>query len=300
MKTELPKKSASHEQAIYEMRDKILSYCENKVAFIILFGSFARGDWVFDRQTKNHIVEEYASDYDILVITKHKKGMDIKIQLSLEANLSRKLNPEKVKVMGPMKDAHTATLIVESIERVNKELHEGQYFFSDIKREGILLYDSGEYQLVEAGKLPPAEVKQLAERDFQKWFTKGDDFLEFTQFAIQKNKLNPAAFQLHQATERFFFCALLVLTGYKPKTHNIEKLNKLCSAQNNKFLRIFPHGSEQEKECFKLLKTAYIDARYSDDYCITQEQLQYLITRVDILKTTTENICKGWIDGLGK
>ena len=298
MKTELPKKSASHEQAIYEMRDKILAHCEKNVAFIILFGSFARGDWVFDRQYKDHHIEEYASDYDILVITKHKKGVNIKAQLGLEADLSRKLNPEKIKVMGPMKDAHTATLIVESINRVNKELHEGQYFFSDIKREGILLYDAGTHELAEAGKLPPAQMKQIAERDFEQWFTAGAGFLMQCQHALEKEIYNIAAFELHQATERFFFCTLLVLTGYKPKTHDIKRLNKLCSAQNNDFLRIFPRGSEQEKKCFELLKSAYIDARYNKDYSITQEQLQYLITRVEILKTTAENICKGWIGGL--
>ena len=236
---------------------------------------------------------------DILVITKHKKGVNIKAQLGLEAELSRKLNPEKVKVMGPMKDAHTATLIVEPINRVNKELHEGQYFFSDIKREGILLYDSETHELVEAGKLPPAEVKQLAEQNYEQWFTKGEAFLLSYKDTLARKNYNEAAFILHQATERFFFCALLVLTGYKPKLHNIEKLNKLCSAHHHEFLRIFPRGSEQEKECFKLLKTAYIDARYNKDYRITQEQLQYLITRVEILKTTTESICKEWIDGLG-
>ena len=298
MKTELPKKSASHKDAIYEIRDKILSHCEKRVAFIILFGSFARGDWVFDRQYKEHYIEEYASDYDILVITNKSKHISDSETIKLESALERKLSPRIIEVIGPRKHAHTPTLIVECITRVNKKLHEGQYFFSDIKREGILLYDSGTYELAEAGKLPPEKMKQLAEEDFQKWFTAGENFLEITQFAIQKNMLNEAAFSLHQATERFFYCALLVLTGYKPKLHNIEKLNKLCSAHHHEFLRIFPRGSEQEETCFKLLKAAYIDARYNKNYSITQEQLQYLITRVDILKTTTESICKQWIEGL--
>ena len=294
----MPKKSASHEQAIFEIRDKILSHCEKRVAFIILFGSFARGDWVFDRQYKEHYIEEYASDYDILVITNKSKYISDSETMKLEAALEKRLSPRIIEVIGPRKQAHTPTLIVECITRVNKKLHEGQYFFSDIKREGILLYDSGEYELAEAGKLPPEKMKQLAEKDFQKWFEKANGFLEGTEFYLQKNRLNHAAFSLHQATESFFYCTLLVLTGYKPKLHNIEKLNKLCSAHNHEFLRIFPRGSEQEKTCFKLLKAAYIDARYNDNYSITQEQLQYLITRVETLKTTTESICKQWIGGL--
>lgn len=48
MKTELPKKSKAHEASIYAIRDVIIESYKDKIAFIILFGSFARGDWVYD------------------------------------------------------------------------------------------------------------------------------------------------------------------------------------------------------------------------------------------------------------
>jgi uncharacterized protein len=35
---------------------------------IILFGSFARGDWVDDSYTENGTLYQYKSDYDILVV----------------------------------------------------------------------------------------------------------------------------------------------------------------------------------------------------------------------------------------
>ena len=40
------------------------------VEMIILFGSYARNDWVEDIYTEGHITYEYKSDYDILVIVK--------------------------------------------------------------------------------------------------------------------------------------------------------------------------------------------------------------------------------------
>ena len=40
---------------------------------IILFGSYARDEWVEDRYTEGHITYEYISDFDVLVLTRLKK-----------------------------------------------------------------------------------------------------------------------------------------------------------------------------------------------------------------------------------
>ena len=53
-----------------------------------------------------------------------------------------------------------------------------------------------------------------------------------------------------------------------------------------------PKCSDTEKECFDLLCRSYIEARYNKDFSISQEQLEYLISRIDILKDITERLCK--------
>ena len=40
---------------------------------LILFGSYARGEWVEETYTEGHITYEYISDFDILVLTRLKK-----------------------------------------------------------------------------------------------------------------------------------------------------------------------------------------------------------------------------------
>jgi len=40
---------------------------------IVLFGSYARGQWVEHTYTEGHITYEYISDFDILVLTRLKK-----------------------------------------------------------------------------------------------------------------------------------------------------------------------------------------------------------------------------------
>ncbi|MFU7502577.1 MAG: HEPN domain-containing protein [Candidatus Tisiphia sp.] len=51
------------------------------------------------------------------------------------------------------------------------------------------------------------------------------------------------------------------------------------------------HETPEQEECFTLLRNAYVDARYDQDYTISKEQLLYLINRVEELKIVTEKIC---------
>jgi HEPN domain-containing protein len=44
--------------------------------------------------------------------------------------------------------------------------------------------------------------------------------------------LKEAAFLLHQATERYYHSAILVHTGYKQRTHDIELLGNLAGEQH--------------------------------------------------------------------
>jgi hypothetical protein len=96
---------------------------------------------------------------------------------------------------------------------------------------------------------------------------------------------------LHQAVERFYSTTLLVFTGYKGKRHNIEKRGRQVSGYDTAFLKVFPRATKEQDERFKLLKKAYIDARYKKDYKITKKQLEYLAKRVKILQRLTKKIC---------
>ncbi|WP_342279189.1 HEPN domain-containing protein [Candidatus Tisiphia endosymbiont of Myopa tessellatipennis] len=98
-------------------------------------------------------------------------------------------------------------------------------------------------------------------------------------------------FELHQTTESFYNAILLVFSGYKPKLHDIRKLGSIAGNYNEELWQIFPHSSVEQRQCFRLLEQAYVEARYNKDYRITKEQLLYLIDRVKKLKTVTEKIC---------
>lgn len=245
---------------------------------VILFGSHARGTWVEDSRMEGPILVEYISDYDILVIIKRGEERDEDDIESLIENRCKFRTP--------------VTIIVHNIDYVNTRLAEGQYFFSDIKKEGILLYDAGNIELANEKQLTPPEKKEIAQEDFDYWYGDSLDFMKAVIFLANDKALKPAAFMLHQTAERSYNAVILVFTGYKPHTHNLGKLRALSRDFSPELMAVFPNNSKKEKHLFKLLKKAYIDARYNKSYKITEEELAELVQRVKKLQTITERICK--------
>jgi predicted nucleotidyltransferase/HEPN domain-containing protein len=282
------KKSLAHlpkhkRDELKRVKEIILDECPT-VLMIILFGSHARGDWVEDRHIEDGVLHEYLSDFDILVIVRsHKIANNADTWHRAEARAHRLV--------------HTWTnLIVEPIERVNKALAHGQYFFSDIKKEGVLVYDSGESKLARPRKLDPRERRGLARAHFKEWFASAKEFVIDFNHAFKRRSYKKAAFELHQAVERFYAAVLLVFTNYKPRIHDLEKLSRMVAGQDSAFLTVFPKATPEEKECFDLLRRAYVEARYNPAYQITKAQLEYLAQRVRKLQRLTKKVCEAKIE----
>jgi len=228
----------------------------------------------------------YFSDYDVLVIVKSPKAVEKhEVWSMVEQRAESRLG-------------HTAlSLIVHDIEDVNRQLELGQYFFSDIKKEGIVLYDAGGITLSEAREKAPEERRRYAQQNYEKWFESADDFMIAYEPLVARGRYNIAAFQLHQATERYYTAALLVLTEYRPKGHNLTHLGKLAGSLEPSLRAIFPMTPRENKRLFELLKKAYIDARYSTKYAITEGELCVLAARVRELRERVERVCKERMEG---
>lgn len=280
MQTALPQ-LPTHKQAELKAIVAALIPRFAEVEMIILFGSYARGTWVEDKYMENGNTYEYKSDYDLLIIlSKNGHANSDTLTQSISAKL------DDLKLATPVHP------IYHGIEFVNVELREGSYFFGDIKKEGILLFTTNRYQLEDKRDMSPAEVQAKAQRDFDNWFNSANEFYGYYLNGLEKAQYKSAAFQLHQATERYYGAIQLVFTRYKPKTHNLEELGSLAKACNLEFGKVFPQATNQERERFELLKKAYVDARYNMDYQITKEDLAWLSERVQLLRKLTERICK--------
>jgi HEPN domain-containing protein/predicted nucleotidyltransferase len=295
MKTTFPKKSQTHQEIIFEIRDRILEKHQDKIAFIILFGSFARGDWVYDVYEKDNVTYEYASDYDIFILTRGNKYKSENAAIDLENSIKQDLKPYYKTYPIPQRK-HSPSIIIEPVDEVNEKLRKGRYFYTDIKKEGVLLYGAKGFELAEEKEKTRAEKKEEAEGYFKKWFEKAEDFLISYNAVFEAKKYANSAFQLHQVTECLYHCALLVYTGHRPKLHDLEKLEQKLLKHNKAFADIFPKNTKEEEKLFNLLKRAYVDARYEKDYKIVKEQLEYLRKRVEKLKEVTKKACLMRID----
>ena len=278
-----------------EKKDELKSIVKTLLKFkevemIILFGSYATDNYIHsDRYEEDGIIYEYQSDYDLLIILSKNGYAD---NLTFVYGITKKLN--ELRLLTPISP------IYEGAEFINQQLSEGNYFFNDIKTKGILLYTSKRKQLARKRKLSIEEIKQQAQGYFEEWFESANGFLFTFQVTFNEGYYKIAAFQLHQATERYYHTLTLVFTGYKHKTHNLEELGKIASTLNLEYKRIFPRQTEDEKHHFSLLQTAYIDSRYKKGYTIKREELEYLSARVIKLQSLTEKVCQEKIESFTK
>ncbi|MHC4396074.1 MAG: HEPN domain-containing protein [Planctomycetota bacterium] len=252
---------------------------------IILYGSYARGDYKEQKDLAPDRKSGHVSDYDILIVTSEKKTAD---NAGLWHNVTKKCDKLNL-------STHVR-IIAHDIQFLNIQLAEGQYFFADIKKEGILLYDSGNYKLARKRKLKPAEQQRIAQNHFDYWFNKAKGFYKHFGYALKDKDYCLAAFNLHQATEHSYKTILLVFTEYNPNEHYLMILSHMAGKHERGLRDIFPRKTEEQEELFNLLDYAYIGARYVPDYKITKKQLEYLSGRVRKLQRLTKKICVAKID----
>ena len=259
-----------------------------RILKVILYGSYARGGWVDEPYT----AKGYQSDFDLLVIVNHEKLTDrIEYWSSAEDRLNRELAITKT-LRTPV------NFIVHTTAEVNAGLSEGRYFFMDIARDGIALYQSDPADLPEPQPKTPAQALELAREYFEEWLPSANKRFDGAEFHIGRGNLKDAAFDLHQATERYYHCVLLVCTFYTPHVHNLGFLRTQAERIDPRLIEAWPRETKADRARFEKLKAAYIKARYSKHYRITEEELAWLAEHVEALGRVVEVICTEHIEAL--
>jgi predicted nucleotidyltransferase/HEPN domain-containing protein len=257
-----------------------------RILKIILFGSFARTDWVADP------VGGYFSDYDLLVIVDHEDLTDVQDywaqaddRLMREVTLARRIS-------API------NFIVHSLTDVNEKLRLGRYFFTDIARDGIALYEAPDHPLAKSTALEPAEALREARGYSDEWLLSADQFGEHARLDVERGWPKLAAFHLHQQCERLYTAALLTLTLYSPKSHRLNFLRSQAEQLDPRLAEAWPRATRFSQRSFELLRRAYVEARYSPHYKITAEELAWLGERVGVLQQLVREICEARIAAL--
>ena len=261
---------------------------KGRILKIILYGSYARGNWV----DEPHTAKGYQSDFDLLVIVNDKRLVDrVQYWVKAEERLNRELSITRT-LKTPV------NFIVHTLDEVNEGLVDGRFFFMDVVRDGVAIYQSDDSELAEPRPKTPAQACAMAKEYYDDWFPSAAALQEGTNFYIGKVRFKEAAFSLHQATERLYHCVLLVCTFYTPHIHNLAFLRTQAERLDRRLAEVWPAGGRKERAMFEKLKDAYVKARYSKHYRITADELAWLSERVSELAKAVEVVCLERIRGL--
>ncbi len=250
---------------------------------IILFGSYARTDWVDEPENG------YLSDFDLLIVVNHQKLTNI---------ADYWWNSEDQILRDPA-IGRTVNLIVHDLQDVNDALRRGEYFWSDIVRDGIALYEIPGHPFATPQPMTPADALAHAEAYYVRLSRSVDVWLELSQVALDRADdiewRRKAAFSLHQAVEADYACVLLVHTFHFPRSHNIKFLRSLAEDVDTRLVKAWPRDQRFDRRRFELLKRAYVEARYSDQYDASVEDLDWLMARARHLRELVADLCQARI-----
>jgi predicted nucleotidyltransferase/HEPN domain-containing protein len=250
-----------------------------KILKVILYGSYARGDWMEDR------LSGYRSDYDLLiVVNKQSFAHEDELLFAIDERLIQEQIAHRIK---------TPVLpIIHSLHDVNDQLAHGRPFFVDIARDGRVLYEEPGHPLAQPKPLSEAEKHAEAQRHFDQWFKLSLHSVMLADASMANGVERDAAFNLHQAVERAYHCMLLTLKLYSPKSHRIKNLRSQAEDIDARLVEAWPRDTRIGRRRFELLSRAYVEARYSASFEVTAEELNWLTERVKVLQDLVGVICR--------
>jgi predicted nucleotidyltransferase len=141
-----------------------------RVRNIILFGSYARNDWV------DEVSNGYQSDFDILVIVSHKDLADVAEYWYVAED----------KIERDTKITRQVNIIVHTLEEVNHGLSRGECFWVDIARDGITLYEFPGSTLATPKPLTSADAYEMSSAYLNRLLPSTDNWLRMAALATSE------------------------------------------------------------------------------------------------------------------
>ena len=279
----LPKRT---QEELAVLQELILSNLTN-VRMIILYGSYARGKYVIWDETYDErgVTTYYQSDLDILVIC------DTRDANKAERHAREVIVPKYDTRMEGKRHPAPPSIIVENPTTINRAIRRKHYFFYEIIKDGILLYNDGTFQIGKPEKLPYREIKQYAEEEYAECFPLAEGFLRHGHLDKEEENYKLGSFELHQACERYYKTFTLVYSGIRPKSHELKVLGAMVRSCSREFANVFPTHTFEDNNAFDKLCRAYIEARYNRLFTVSKEQYEYMLARTEVLREVTIREC---------
>jgi predicted nucleotidyltransferase/HEPN domain-containing protein len=252
-----------------------------RILKVILFGSYARGDWVDAPFDSN----QYKSDYDILAIVNQKELTDSALYWeATEQRLFDAYQVEKV-IRTPV------NFIVHTLQQVNDGLSHGRLLFTEIAKDGVILYQSDDRPLADVKPKTPEQAYVIAKEYFEDLFPGAMWRFELANYSQTHHRYRDSAFDLHQSVEKLYKCVLTVFTFYAPRSTNIVFLRGMAEGLDRRLFDAWPRATHAERAMYQKLKEAYRKGQHSKHFDISPEELDWLRARIQILGELVHKVC---------
>lgn len=252
-----------------------------RILKVILFGSYARGDWVDAPSDPN----EYKSDFDILVIVDQKEMTDRATYWEkTEYRLIDAFSIEKI-IRTPV------NFIVHTLQEVNDDLSHGRILMMEIAKDGIALYQSDDRELADPKPKTPERLYSIAQDNFDEFFPDAMRRFYLANVSYDKGWNKDTAFDYNLATDRLYRFVLMTLSLYAPHNPNILFLRGMAERLDKRLFDAWPRKTKSERAMFQKLKEAYRKAQYSKHFSISVEELDWIRSRIEVLGKIVHEVC---------
>lgn len=242
---------------------------------IVLYGSYARGGWVDDHRGGYH------SDYDILLIVDDDQLTDmVEVWSGVDDLLMEEWRKADV-LRTPV------SLIAHTLDEVNDMLARGRAFFLDILRDGVVLFDDGG-ELIAPSAIQPDVALVEAQEHRRVGLEGAETFLHGSRLFREGHRPREVVYALHQAAERLYATVALVITLYSPKSHNLNRLRLRAEELEPALAEVWTTKDKLGRRAYERLREAYVKARHSKVYEISEADLDWLTERIGRLKAMVE------------
>ncbi len=254
---------------------------------IMLFGAHAHAHGALNGSSTDvlHGNGVYTPDYELLVILDQCKLVR---RLDLFQTITHRFHADP-----KTSDGIELSFLTKSCAEINHRLRLGSAFYSDIKREGIVLHRAEDFQLARCRSIEPIQRQIAARRALRWWSRSASDSLFAFEVFVDRRRYRRAAFELHQAAEFLYTGIVTVFTGHQSRSHNLRRLERRVSNLAPAFFGLLgPAAGNGDGRLFGLLNAAYVQGRYNGAFRVTRRQLDELATRVRQLQKATKRICR--------
>ncbi len=135
-------------------------------------------------------------------------------------------------------------------------------------------------------------ASSFAQVSFTRYFEHAAQFYRSFERNLAHGSHAIAAFELHQVAETIYKAVLLVFTAYQPKLHDLDELGRRCARVAPGIGALVSLDAPDRERLAALLRSAYVDARYSFSFQVSREDLDALAQYVGAFRARAKRACR--------